>query len=187
MKQKILFLAAVVVCLSLLSYGTLAFYTAEDTAHNVITTGGVAIEIQEWADENQTPFPENGVTNVMPGKEVTKIVEVKNTGAAEAWVRVKVEKNIELDDNINGEIDLNLVTLNADTEKWALSDDGYYYYTERLAPGEVSEPLFTSVSFDAKMGNLYQNSKAIVDVKAYAVQTANNGATVWDAELWPEA
>ena len=76
-------------------YQTLAFFTAEDTAHNVITSGGVDIDLLEWADEEKTvPFPQEGAAGVTPGSEVTKIVEVKNTGASDAYIRVKVEKEI---------------------------------------------------------------------------------------------
>ena len=72
MKRKILAAAMIVICLSLLAYGTMAYFSSEDTAHNVITSGGVNIDLQEWADKEKTvPFPEDGVTGVMPGT-VTK-------------------------------------------------------------------------------------------------------------------
>ena len=44
---------------------------------------------------------------------------------------------------------------------------------------------FTTVTFDPKMGNVYQNSTAHVDVNAYAVQSANNGTGALDAAGWP--
>ena len=43
------------------------------------------------------------------------------------------------------------------------------------------------MTFKADMGNEYQNATATVDVSAQAVQTANNGATVMDAQGWPNA
>lgn len=187
MKRKVLLVSAIAICLAIAVSGTLAFFTAEDTAHNVITSGGIQIELQEWADEEKTvPFPENGVTGVMPGSEITKIAEVKNTGADPAWVRVRVEKNITLSEGAEGEIDLGLMQLSFDESAWTLGEDGYYYYNKALAPGQVTEPLFASVSFDIAMSNLYQNSTAAVDVTAQAVQTANNGETVMNAAGWPE-
>ena len=51
--------------------------------------------MQEWADDEKTKPFEN-LSGVMPNTTVTKIAEVKNTGASDAWVRVKVEKNIKL-------------------------------------------------------------------------------------------
>lgn len=101
MKRRLLAGAVIVMCLSLLAYGTLAYFTAEDIAHNVITSGEIDIELQEWADEEKTtPFPEDGVNGVMPGTDVTKIVEVRNTGSNDAYIRVRVEKEILLPDGV---------------------------------------------------------------------------------------
>lgn len=187
MKRRLLAGAVIVMCLSLLAYGTLAYFTAEDTAHNVITSGEIDIELLEWADEERTtPFPENGVNGVMPGTDVTKIVEVKNTGSNAAYIRVKVEKEIVLPDGVEGEPDSGLMKLDFDEVYWTLGEDGFYYYNEALEPGAVTEPLFASVSFDTSMGNIYQNSTASVDVTAYAVQVANNGDGVMDAKGWPQ-
>ena len=188
MKRKLLAVAVTVICLSMMAYGTLAYFTAEDTAHNVITSGEIDIELQEWADaEKTTPFPEDEVSGVMPGTEVTKIVEVKNTGANDAYIRVKVEKEFVLSEGVEGETDSGLMKIDFDETYWMLGEDGYYYYKEALKPGAVTEPLFASVSFDPSMGNIYQNSTAKVDVTAYAVQVANNGDSVMDAKGWPEA
>lgn len=182
MKRKLLILSALVICIATLAAGTLAYFTSEGTAHNVITTGGVEIAVQEWADEGrQTPFED--LTGIMPGMTVTKIAEIRNTGVSEAWVRVKVEKNIRLQDE--GTPDIGLVELTLNTTDWT-ERDGYYYSTKALKPGEVTAPIFTAVTFGTAMGNEYQNATATVDVFAQAVQTANNGATVLDAQGWPK-
>ena len=183
MKRKLLILSALAVCLATLAAETLAFFTAEGKAHNVITTGGVKIALLEWADEAKTKSFED-LTGVMPNTTVTKIAEIKNTGASAAWVRVKVEKNIELQGE--GTPDTDLVELTLNTDDWT-KKDGYYYYEEVLKPGEVTEPIFTAVTFNADMGNEYQNATAKVGVSAQAVQTANNGATVMAAQGWPNA
>ena len=163
MKRKLLILSVLAICLSTLAAGTLAYFTAEDKAHNVITTGGIDITVQEWADAEKTrPFQD--LAGVMPNTTVTKIAEVRNTGGAEAG----------------------LVELTRNTADWT-EKDGYYYYTKALKPGEVTAPIFTAVTFKADMGNEYQNATATVDVSAQAVQTANNGATVMDAQGWPNA
>ena len=185
MKRTLLAIALAVICLSSLAYGTLAYFTASDTAHNVITSGGVDIDLLEWADEDKkTPFPEGGVSGVMPGVDVTKIVEVKNTGSSDAYVRIKVEKAITLAEGVEAEIDLGLLSIDFDKENWT-EKDGYYYYNKPLAPGEVTEALFAAVTFDPAMGNEYQNSTATVDVTAQAVQVANNGDSAVEANGWP--
>ena len=184
MKRKFLILSVLALCFSLFAAETIAYFTADSKAHNVITTGGVQIAVQEWADEERTkPFED--VTGVMPEATVTKIVEVKNTGVSDAWVRVMVDKKIILP---TGSItpDASLVELACNTADWT-EKDGYYYYTKALKPGEVTAPIFTAVTFKADMGNEYQDATATVDVTAQAVQTANNGATVMDAQGWPKA
>ena len=183
MKKKLLILSLAAICLAITAIGTLAYFTSEGTAHNVITTGGVDIAVQEWADEEKTkPFED--LTGVMPNTTVTKIAEIKNTGASDACVRVKVEKNIKLQGEVTS--DTSLVELTLNTADWT-EKDGYYYYTKVLKPGEVTAPIFTAVTFKPDMGNEYQNATATVDVTAQAVQTANNGATVMDAQGWPNA
>ena len=183
MKRKLLILSVLAICVAMLAGGTLAFFTSEDKAHNVITTGGVEITLQEWADEAKTtPFKD--LTGVMPNTTVTKIAEIKNTGASDAWVRVKVEKNIKLQGD--GTPDTGLVELKINTVDWT-EKDGYYYYNKILKPGEITAPVFTSVSFAADMGDEYQDATATVDVFAQAVQTANNGDAVLTAPGWPQA
>lgn len=183
MKRKLLILSVLVICIATLAAGTLAYFTSEGTAHNVITTGGVEIAVQEWADEGrQTPFED--LTGIMPGMTVTKIAEIRNTGASEAWVRVKVEKNIRLQGE--GTPDIGLVELTLNTTDWT-EKDGYYYYSKPLKPGEVTAPIFTAVTFKPDMGNEYQNATATVDVSAQAVQTANNGDTVMATKGWPNS
>lgn len=182
MKRKILILSVLAICIATFAAGTIAFFTAEGKAHNVITTGGVEIAVQEWADDEKTKPFEN-LSGVMPNTTVTKIAEVKNTGASDAWIRVKVEKSIQLQGE--GTPDTSLVELTLNTTDWTEKDG--YYYSKPLKPGEVTTPIFTAVTFKPDMGNEYQNATATVDVSAQAVQTANNGATAMDAKGWPNS
>ena len=181
MKRKLLILSVLAICIATLAAGTLAYFTSEGTAHNIITTGGVEITVREWADEDrQTPFED--LTGIMPGMTVTKIAEIKNTGVSDAWVRVKVEKSIQLQGE--GTPDTGLVELALNTTDWT-ERDGYYYYNKALKPGEVTAPIFTAGTFNAAMGNEYQNATAHVKVIAYAVQSANNGDSPQAAKGWP--
>ena len=183
MKRKITVLLLVAICVAIAATGTLAYFNQEDTAHNVITTGGVDIEVQEWADEAMTePFADQ--TGVMPGTSVTKIALVKNTGSAAAWLRVKLDVAVQGADKESLSTEPIVLDIG---ENWKLQDDGYYYYQKPLAPGELSNPIFTTVTFKPEMGNEYQRATATVDLSAQAVQTANNGDNVVDAKGWPEA
>lgn len=191
-KRRIFVIALLVCCLAVLASGSVAYFTASETAHNVITSGNVAIDLQELTnrmDEAGNPIPFENPTGVMPGAEVSKIVQVENTGDNPVWVRIAVEKAIDLvlpEGAEPVEPDLSLIVLDLNTADWT-EQDGYYYYNKPLNPGETTVPLFTTVTFDKTMGNAYQNCTAAVSVKADAVQTANNGAAVLEAAGWPAA
>ena len=187
MKRKLLAVAMVLCCLAIVTGGSLAYFTAEDKAHNVITTGNIDIELQELTDqvdEEGNPIPFEDLEGVMPGSSASKIVQVKNTGSQPAWVRVSVDKTVQLAESVEGEGDPALITMDFNQEEWT-EKDGFYYYNHVLAPGETTQPLFTAVTFDSAMDNLYQGSEISVDVCAYATQSANNGETVLEAQGWP--
>lgn len=187
-KWKIVALCTVLACLSIVASGTLAYFTAQETAHNVITSGGVDIQLIELSDNGGDGLTYwRDVEGVMPGAEISKIVIVRNTGASEAWVRVKVDKTVILANQDKGNPEVMELDIN---DTFWTEDDGYYYYNDSLAPGDETPALFTTVTFDAvKMDNDYQSCKAYIDVKADAVQFANNADgetdTVLDATGWP--
>lgn len=195
MKRKLLILSVLVICIANLAAGTLAYFNAEDTAHNVITSGGVGIKLIEKtkSDDGDTlvDFPEGGLTGIVPGTSASKIVSVENTGSAAAWIRVKVETTItgsdkealalEIGDDDNK---IPVITFTPG-ENWTLGEDGYYYYNKSVAAGDSTGTLFEEVNFAPQMGNEYQNCTANLVVSAQAVQTANNGESVSDANGWP--
>lgn len=193
MKKKTILIAALVICLAIAATGTLAYYTAERKAHNVITSGGVNIEVVEKTtgeDGTLVDFPKDGIKGVMPGSSVTKIVRIDNKGSSEAWVRVKVDSKIVGADGkelslVIGENERPVIKYTV-LEGWIKGDDGYWYYNKPVAPGGQTAELFKSVDFDSAMGNEYQNCTANIVISAQAVQTANNGETVMEATGWPE-
>lgn len=181
MKRKVLVTALLVLCLAVIGLDTAAYFTADEIATNVITAGSIKIDlIEKDAEGNDFVNP----TGIMPGAVVDKIVTVKNTGDNPAWVRIKVEKSIELAQGESGEADTDMLSLDLNREQWT-EHDGYYYYNNVLRPGAVTEPLFRTVTFDTDMGNMYQNCVARIVVGAQATQVAHNGDTVLDAAGWP--
>ena len=185
MKKKAVLVAILAICLSVLASGTLAYFTTEAIARNVITTGGVGIDLVEkhiGDDGAVVDFPEEGISGVLPGHSVSKIVTVKNT-EAEAWIRVSVEKAVTAADG--SALSADLITFQVDETKW-LEKDGYYYYRTPVATGESTDVLFDEVLFSGEMGNEYQGCKTEIIVSAEAVQAANNGTTVEEAAGWPE-
>ena len=199
MKRKIAALAVIVIALSLAAYGTVAYFTATGTAHNVLTMGNIGIKLND-----KTEVVENGETKlveftteypdgmpVMPATEASKIVSVENTGSAPAWVRVRIEKTVEPADAAVTGLDTKYVGLNYDTVKWVEGNDGFWYYREPLKPGATTPNLFDTVTFSKDMGNDYMNCKFNIIVSAQAVQADNNaigeGQNVLDVAGWPKS
>lgn len=184
MKKRMLTAALALCCLAVLATGTLAYFTAEETAQNVITMGSLKMELVELNADGQ---PWTDVENIVPGMEVTKKAYVENNGSVDFYTRVKIttryvnEQGKKLPELNTGLVELNL------SEDWKLDEDGFYYYTESVKPGEETEPLFTTVTFSTEMGNEYQNVKVIIDLDAQAVQSRNNGESALEATGWPES
>ena len=192
MKKKILALAMVAISLSIVAYGSLAYFTASGTAHNVITSGAVAIEVVEWMLEGdeQVPYPKEEPIKVMPGVTVSKIVTVENKDA-KAFVRANFAVTVKDAEGEIMELDEatleSLILIAVNDEYWLTKEeDGWYYYKDIAGSDVATEPLFSEVTFAAKeMGNEYQNCTVEIDVNAQAVQAANNGENVLEAAGWP--
>lgn len=192
MKRKIFLVSLLVICLAIMTTGTLAYFTAKETAHNIITSGGVDIVLTETADEaGEIPYTDK--TGIMPGTQVDKYARI-NLGedSAEAWLRVKFDLSITLDKKnpdayVDGKLitpDTSLIHLTMPEEGWIDGGDGWFYYEQPLKQGMEAIAL-KHVTFDVTMSNAYQNATATVDVIAQAVQTAHNGSTVLEAKGWP--
>lgn len=198
-KQKKMFSAMVViVCMACMISGTLAYFTAEEKADNVITSGGVDIQLQELKQNEDGTFEQfQDVIGVMPGTSASKIVQVVNTGFGDAYVRVKVEKSIALADGTQASAaDVNAyLSMDFDSSNWIYSEqdgEGWWYYNADdnfghpgvLSPTQTTLPLFKNVAFDAAMPNAYQGATATITVTVQAVQSAHNPD---DATLGPLA
>ena len=189
MKKRFVYCAVLCILLSLVMNSTLAYFTAEETARNVITSGAVSVEVVEKQLVGGTleNYPDTPVS-IMPGSTVSKIVSAKNLDEP-AWVRMAYTVTIR--DAGGNVIELSagqrdqIITIDTDTANWTYKD-GWWYYNKALATGEETKPLFTQVVFSgSEMGNAYQNCTVMIDVTAQAVQKAHNGNTVMDAAGWP--
>lgn len=192
MKRKILIASVLVIVIASLSLGTLAYFTGNTIAHNVITSGNIGITLVEKTKSGDTlvDFPEDGISGVMPGTDVSKIVTVENRGSGTAWIRVKVTSQLTAADGsslpgsiarADGAIDVMSFAIGED---W-VRDGDYYYYKNPVPTGSATTALLEVVTFAKEMGNEYQNCTANLIVEAQAVQTANNGETVLAAQGWP--
>lgn len=189
MKRKVLFIAAALIALSLIAGGTFAFFTVEDTARNVVTSGGVSVTLleQRRVEAGLEPYP-NAPIAVMPSTTVSKIVSVRGEDEA-AWVRARYTVTIY---DAHGEpmplppeeIE-RVVVIEPDGKAWSWRD-GWWYCAEAVTRGEETAPLFETVTFSGEnMGNEFQSATVTVDVQIQAVQRANNGGSVLEAAGWP--
>lgn len=189
MKRKVLFIAAALIALSLIAGGTFAFFTVEDTARNVVTSGGVSVTLleQRRVEAGLEPYP-NAPIAVMPSTTVSKIVSVRGEDEA-AWVRARYTVTIY---DAHGEpmplppeeIE-RVVVIEPDGKAWSWRD-GWWYCAEPVTRGEETAPLFETVTFSGEnMGNEFQSATVTVDVQIQAVQRANNGESALEAVGWP--
>lgn len=170
--------AALALLVALVALGTAAYLTKEVHTTNVITTGNIDITLQEFtkdASGAKIDWPENGISGVMPGQSVDKLVSVENAGSGEAWVRVQVTSTITGADKKPLSVD-GMLAFDFDTANWLESGD-YYYYTTPLAAGDTTPELFKTVTFSKDMPNAYQGCTVNVVVTAQAVQVKNNQGT----------
>lgn len=214
-KRAIIAVSAVLIlALALSAYGTLAYLTAEGTAHNVITTGGVDIELldrtvlekngevdtsdfdQVYALDEFTEAYQDGL-RIMPGSVASKVVAVRKAeDSAPCWVRVRLIE--DLTERVDGEelsfkglIEPGDVVLNLNEDDW-VQQGNWYYYKHILTNTEneiQTTPLFTTVTFSGPgIGNEYVGKTYSIDVYAQAVQSANNeaGGDVLNVQGWPE-
>ena len=191
MKKKMALAAVIILLLSVAGYGTYAYLTASTTAKNVITAGTVKIELTEVSDElevSKSLGSDEPYAYVMPNTEKPGHVVVKNIGGNDCYVRVKLVPAISSATETSLKTDKIGLVLN--TDDWVKDDDNYWRYTKKLASGESTSNLLTSVLFDKSMGNEYQNSVIHISISAQAVQAAHNDynpetGSVNDIQGWP--
>ena len=142
-----------------------AYLTDRDSAVNQTVLGGNRIEVEE----EFTP-PEE----LEPGSVFSKAVRVKNTGRSDCYVRIKA---VFSDSNAGQYCSMDWNTADFDY----CADDGYYYYTQKVSSGELTEYLFTTVSVspEAPSGALAELS---ILVYAESCQAAGfeNYAAAWE-------
>ena len=189
MKKRIVYIAALAVLLSLITGGTLAYFTAEDVVRNEITAGAVEAEVAQYtlADGVLQPFSQQMI-QVMPGRRVSMIVTARSLAQA-AWIRMAYEVAVydaqgQVMDIPAQELE-KMIGLEGRDASWTCTD-GWWYYADAVGKGDSTRPLFDTVTFSASdMGNEYQECTIQIQVTLQAVQKANNGDSVWEAAGWP--
>ncbi len=183
-KLRFLTIAFIALLVTFFSQETLAYYTTVGKATNVVTSGDIQLIIHETTDQG-TEFPAEGVY-IMPGDVVSKEVTVENDCTHPFYLRVKLVYGIE-EEELSSE---DCFKLNINEEYWKLHEDGWYYYTGIVRPGETTPQVFSHVEIvGSKVDNSYIGKTLTLTVKAQAVQSENNpliGTDTYTASGWPE-
>lgn len=176
-----LLLPGLILCaLCLIAGATLTFYVAQGTAFNVISTPVLQIALRETTTDG-LPYPEEGVSGLMPGTQLDKRVWVENTGSVEAYVRVGI--SLRMNDTLMP-MDNEAITLDIDTDHWTHQKEGaddFYYYNEALGPGGQTSALFTQAAVSGNLPNRYKRARLEIVVTVQAVQASDNGTNALDA------
>ena len=127
-KKKILVFIMLMILISIPI--THAFLADEDSVTNKFSVGENISHIEEAF---------GSYSNFKAGKSYKKNVTVKNDGSVDCYVRVFAEiEDPEVAEKL---------TVNYNTNKWtAKQADGYYYYKDKIKPGEKTVPLFTKIT-----------------------------------------
>ncbi len=182
-KLRVIAVTMMIIIISVLSQGTLAYYSTSGKASSVVTTGNVKLKIHEL-DENGNPFNAEGVY-VMPGDIVTKRVSVENVGSHPFYLRIKL-----IEGTSSAELSAkDCMQLDIDTINWTYKD-GWYYFNKIVDVGATTTELFTKVNIvGKKIDRNYIDKFLTLKVTAQAVQSENNpivNGDVTTANGWPK-
>lgn len=153
-----------------------AAWTANGMTDNYVSMGSYKTSIEE---EYEQP------DHVDPSQEVTKIVNVKNSGSVGAFVRVAIVKQIgdfDSDGNFKQDesLDPDMIQISYNNTVWKDGGDGYFYYLKELKAGETTaEPLFKSYVLSKDVGNAYKNKQGHIIVKMESIQAEGNAISIW--------
>ncbi len=193
--KKVVVLALCMAAIAAASvFGTMAYFTSEDTATNTFTVGNVTISLDEAkVDENgkevtpETRVKEN-TYKLIPGQSYDKDPTVHvNADSEDCWLFVKVVNDI-FDIEIHPETDTEKKIATQMSENgWNVVDgtNNIYAYEKAVSAG-AGVPVFDNFTIDGDSvtGNklkLYEDKT--VTVTAYAIQKAgfDTAADAWQS------
>ena len=209
-KTKVIALALAVCLIAILSMGSLAWFTDDDSVTNDFLIAGSedqnpddVFSIDVWEDkdllDNGEEKIQTGITYdaILPGDDLYKEVNIENTGAYEQYVRAIVtvtDASIwqQLHGTLYVPLDKIATDLNENFETWNIAFDEIadtltyvLYFNDKLpATGADTVTLFTNIEIPEAMDR-YQAAEMdggfVIKVVAEAVQTKNVGDTAPEA------
>ena len=134
---------------------------------SLATAGATLAFLSTKTEPVENQFVEANVTCLVNRKN--DIFNVTNTGNVNAFIRTAIVVNwMDKNGNVRGiaptDADVDIVL---NTTDWAILDDGYFYYTSPVAPGQDTADLITSITLKTTAPEGYSLS---VEVIAEAIQ-----------------
>lgn len=156
-KKPLLIIAAVLCCTAVIGTSMAYLFTNTDEIENVFTPAEVPCEVEETFENN-----------------VKSNVSIKNTGNTDAFIRASIV--VTWVDKESGDTLPITPVLDTDYEMtmgnigWSKNDDGYYYCSFDISPGENTPVLITEckVKDDAQVP---KNANLSVEIVASAIQS----------------
>lgn len=170
-KKKLLTMILALVLIGVVGVGaTLAYFTDNDSATNIVTMGHVNIELKEDA----WTYGEDGITGVTPGQEIEKDPTITLVGdSLDAYVRIKLVvtgfEGVENADAYKEDVLENLVL----GEGWKKVGDYYYYGSELTKDNASTTALFEKVTIPVEWTNDIAKATFNIEVYAEAIQADN--------------
>ena len=164
----------------LLAGTVLGAWTIVGHTVNILTMAAYRTEIDE---KYQAP------SALLPSQRVEKMVNVKNTGQTDAFIRVKVDKAFgDIDEEgcfaADTALDTDVIRISFDqTGAWTFAEDGYWYYTQVLKAGETTRvPLMDSYVLSPAAGNEYKGKQGRIIIRMESVQAEGEAVAEWRAD-----
>ena len=171
--KKLKTLVGSLVLVSAIAVGaTLAYFTDNDAATNVITMGHVDVDLDE---PNYDPGDDEIFDDVTPGQTIRKDPTITlSQGSESAWVRAKIEYTFDgkpMSDEMVKQLEAGIDI----TSSWVVGDEGYLYFQEPLVDeeGKNVAVLFNNVTIPAEWGNEVAEKRIEIKVTAEAIQYDN--------------
>lgn len=184
MKKKVLTVALVVALIAIMVSGTLAYFTDNDEVTNTFTIGSVKIEIYENGDATTEATKSLGKLTPVVARDpsvddsyIDKVVDVKNIGANDAYIRTHIAIPTDLVDYLQ---------LDVTTTGWdyigstTASVDGVNYtvytydHNAAVAPNDFTSELLQGVYLNSDVDLAEDAAGNLVFVKKSSGQIAHN-------------
>lgn len=184
MKKKAVLTMSVALLLAVVVGTTLAYIlTNTDSVENKFNPSKVSCAVVEAGSDLVAAGTHNTGTE-------KKDVQIKNTGNTDAYIRVAVVVNWMSEDgtrvwatkpvkSTDGTDGAYTITYNLEDNGWIDGGDGYYYYTQPVAKGVLTDILITNATQLVAKGPVGTDNTQYylsIEIVASAIQSSGMGA-----------